>query len=164
MNGPVHFVAGKSRDHALDLPPVAKAQEIAVITASLRSCGSLKAGIVAEAVDEVRSLGQRETAMDVRRVHDRAFTARPFHDGRRTGSTGHSPCLGRGLEPKLRLCHGRAMAIQNRRAGGCFLVLAILIGTVWGVSAGNPMKGVLIGTLAGAAIAIAVWLADRIRR
>ena len=54
--------------------------------------------------------------------------------------------------------------MQNRRAGGCFLVLAILVGSIWGVAVGNPMKGVLIGTGAGAAIAIAVWLADRIRR
>ncbi len=41
---------------------------------------------------------------------------------------------------------------------------AILIGTVWGVAAGNPMKGVLIGTGAGAVIAAAIWLFDRKRR
>ena len=89
---------------------------------------------------------------------------RPFAKADELGQYAIHHVCWRGLEPKLRLCHGRAMAIQNRRAGGCFLVLAILIGTVWGVSAGNPMKGVLIGTAAGAAIAIAVWLADRIRR
>jgi hypothetical protein len=56
------------------------------------------------------------------------------------------------------------MPRHNTKAGGCFLVVAILIGAIWGVSAGNPMKGVLIGTAAGAAIAIAVWMVDRIRR
>lgn len=49
-------------------------------------------------------------------------------------------------------------------AGGCLWTAAILVGTVWGISAGNPMKGVLAGTIAGAAIAILVWLLDRTRR
>ena len=49
-------------------------------------------------------------------------------------------------------------------AGGFFWMAAILIGVVWGVSAGNPMKGILIGTALGALIAIAVWLVDRARR
>ena len=49
-------------------------------------------------------------------------------------------------------------------AGGFFWMAAILIGAVWGVSAGNPMKGILIGTALGALIAIAVWLVDRARR
>ena len=41
---------------------------------------------------------------------------------------------------------------------------AILIGAVWGVAAGNPMKGILIGTGVGGLIAVAVWLVDRSRR
>lgn len=41
---------------------------------------------------------------------------------------------------------------------------AILIGAVWGIAAGNPMKGVLLGTGIGAAIAAAVWLIDRRKR
>jgi hypothetical protein len=40
-------------------------------------------------------------------------------------------------------------------------MLAILIGSVWGVSIGNPMKGVLAGTIGGAAMATAIWLLDR---
>ena len=46
-------------------------------------------------------------------------------------------------------------------AGGFFLMAAILIGAVWGVSIGNPVKGLLIGTAIGIAIAVAVWLIDR---
>ena len=49
-------------------------------------------------------------------------------------------------------------------AGGFFWMAAILIGAVWGVAAGNPMKGILIGTGIGAATAAAVWLIDRSRR
>jgi hypothetical protein len=49
-------------------------------------------------------------------------------------------------------------------AGGFFWMAAILIGAVWGVAAGNPMKGILIGTGVGAAIAAAVWLIDRRKR
>lgn len=49
-------------------------------------------------------------------------------------------------------------------AGGFFWMAAILIGAVWGTVAGNPMKGILIGTGLGGAIAAAVWLLDRSRR
>ena len=41
---------------------------------------------------------------------------------------------------------------------------AIIIGTFGGLAAGNPMAGVLIGTGAGGAIALATWLIDRNRR
>lgn len=58
---------------------------------------------------------------------------------------------------------GPCMAKPLPRAGGFFLMAAILIGTVWGVAEGNPMKGVLIGTGLGALIATALWLFDRSR-
>jgi hypothetical protein len=55
------------------------------------------------------------------------------------------------------------MTTRVTRAGGCFLTLSILVGLVYGLSIENPMKGVLIGTAVGAAIAVLVWLADRLR-
>ena len=66
-----------------------------------------------------------------------------------------------GLEHTARLCHGRGMATRKPMAGGFFWMAAILIGAVWGIAAGNPMKGILIGTGLGAAIAVAIWLFDR---
>ena len=66
-----------------------------------------------------------------------------------------------GLERAARLCHWRRMATRKPLAGGFFWMAGILIGAVWGVAAGNPMKGILIGTGAGAAIAAAIWLLDR---
>ena len=56
------------------------------------------------------------------------------------------------------------MERTNLRAGGCFWMAAIIIGTFGGLAAGNPMAGVLIGTGAGGAIALATWLIDRNRR
>lgn len=56
------------------------------------------------------------------------------------------------------------MRTRSTRAGGLFLMLAILIGTVWGVMRGVPMVGVLRGTGIGIALALAVWLLDRLRR
>jgi hypothetical protein len=53
------------------------------------------------------------------------------------------------------------MVRPNARAGGCFLTLFILGGFLAGVALRNPMAGVLIGTAAGAALAVLVWLADR---
>ena len=52
----------------------------------------------------------------------------------------------------------------QRVSGGFFLMAAILIGFGWGVAKGDPMKGALIGTGVGIAIAIAIWLSDRARR
>lgn len=56
------------------------------------------------------------------------------------------------------------MTTRNTRAGGCFLTLCILAGFPLGLAIGNPMKGVLIGTAAGAALAVLLWLIDRRRR
>jgi len=39
----------------------------------------------------------------------------------------------------------------------------ILAGFVWGLAMRNPMKGVLIGTAIGAALAVVTWLIDRAR-
>jgi hypothetical protein len=55
--------------------------------------------------------------------------------------------------------HGRAMRTTTR-AGGCFLTLCILAGFPLGLAIRNPMKGILIGTGVGIAIAVALWLID----
>ena len=65
-----------------------------------------------------------------------------------------------GLERRVRLCHGRGMAKRTPMAGGFLLMAAILIGAVWGVATGNPMKGILIGTGTGIAVALLIWLLD----
>ena len=46
-------------------------------------------------------------------------------------------------------------------AGGFFLMAAIIGGGIWGITVGNPMLGLLIGTGIGIAIAVLVWLVDR---
>jgi hypothetical protein len=52
---------------------------------------------------------------------------------------------------------------SSTRAGGCFLTICILGGFVAGLAINNPMKGVLIGTGLGAALALLLWLMDRRR-
>lgn len=68
------------------------------------------------------------------------------------------------MAPTLRLWHGEVMVRPDARAGGCFLTLFILAGFILGLSIRNPMKGVLIGTAFGAALAILVWVTDRRRQ
>lgn len=53
MNGSAHFLVAEGRDHALDLPPVAEAHDIAGIAADLGARRRLEPGIVAEPVDQV---------------------------------------------------------------------------------------------------------------
>lgn len=55
------------------------------------------------------------------------------------------------------------MTRHTTRAGGCFLTLCILAGFVAGLAIRDPIKGVLIGTGIGAALALLLWLVDRRR-
>ncbi|MEO7187264.1 MAG: hypothetical protein ABIW58_02525 [Sphingomicrobium sp.] len=55
------------------------------------------------------------------------------------------------------------MGQRVTKAGGFFLTITILGGFALGVAAGEPMKGVLIGTAIGAFAAVLLWLADRRR-
>ena len=56
------------------------------------------------------------------------------------------------------------MQPKTTRAGGCFLMIAILLGFLGGLSIRDPLLGTLIGTGAGAVIAVIVWLLDLRRR
>ena len=49
---------------------------------------------------------------------------------------------------------------NTTRAGGCLLSICILGGFPLGLTIGNPLKGVLIGTGVGVALAVATWLID----
>jgi hypothetical protein len=53
------------------------------------------------------------------------------------------------------------MARRNARAGGFFLMVAILGGSAWGIARGEAMLGVLSGTALGIAAAVLLWLFDR---
>lgn len=52
---------------------------------------------------------------------------------------------------------------RTPRAGGFFLMAAILLGFAIGLATGDAMRGVIIGTALGIAIAVGLWLSDRRR-
>jgi len=56
------------------------------------------------------------------------------------------------------------MARQSTRAGGIFLPIGIFGGLLIGAVAGQPIVGLLIGTAAGIAGAIWLWISDRKRK
>jgi len=51
----------------------------------------------------------------------------------------------------------------TKRAGGCFIMAAILIGFAVGMVTGNALRGVWLGLAAGIVIALGLWVADRRR-
>ncbi len=56
--------------------------------------------------------------------------------------------------------------MQNRRtpaAGGIFLFLGPVIGTLYGIGRGEPILWMLYGFGAGVVLATIVWLADKRR-
>jgi hypothetical protein len=57
--------------------------------------------------------------------------------------------------------HSAAMTRPPRAAGGFFLIVAILVGFGLGVARGAPLPYTILGTLAGIALALLVWLLDR---
>src|SRR4051794_17168239 len=70
------LVAAQRRNHAFDLPPVAKARDIALITAALGTrCGFI-AGIVAKALHQLGRVGKRGPSVDEERVHVTPVTER----------------------------------------------------------------------------------------
>jgi len=69
VDRPADLVAAQRGNYALDLPPVAKANDIAQVAAALSTCGGLEAGGVAEALHQVGCVRKGKTAMDERRVH-----------------------------------------------------------------------------------------------
>lgn len=77
MDGPADLFAGQSCDHPFDLPPVTKARDIAEIAAALGPRGGLESGVVAETLDQLVGVGEREAAMDEGRVHVRDRKPRP---------------------------------------------------------------------------------------
>jgi hypothetical protein len=50
---------------------------------------------------------------------------------------------------------------RTRKAGGFFLMGAIMLGFAAGIATDDAMRGVVIGTAIGIVIALAIWLVDR---
>lgn len=133
---------------------MAEAHDIPLIAAALSKRRGLEAGIVAEAFDQVRRIGQSGSSMDEGRVHAKRFN--PAGVSRLRTSIVNAALTMFTLD-------GMAPLMRTTRAGGCFLTICILGGFAVGLAIRNPMKGVLIGTALGAALATLLWLLDRRR-
>ena len=64
MDGSAHFFAAENDDQSLDVPPVAKAHDIAVVPAAVGARRRLQHRLFAETVDQVSSVRKRGAAMD----------------------------------------------------------------------------------------------------
>ena len=56
------------------------------------------------------------------------------------------------------------MTTRTPAAGGIFLFLSPIIGALYGIGRGQPIKWMLIGFVIGTTLALAVWLVDRRKR
>jgi len=59
------------------------------------------------------------------------------------------------------MARGMTEKRRNAQAGGIFLFLAPIIGLLYGIGRGDPIKWLLVGFIIGLTIAIGVWLVDR---
>lgn len=48
-------------------------------------------------------------------------------------------------------------------AGGVFIALGMLLGAFAGIYVGQPSAGMIIGFLIGAALAVLIWIYDRVQ-
>ena len=56
------------------------------------------------------------------------------------------------------------MTTPTPTAGGFFLILPIVLGCGWGRISGRALHGAIIGLAVGLALAVVVWLVDRVRQ
>jgi TolB-like protein len=91
-----YLVTAEGRDHPLDLPPVAKARDIAVVAAALGADRRFEPGVIAKAVDQLGGISQRNAAVDEGTVHAPLLATRrfPTADDRRQRGVDH---VGRAL-------------------------------------------------------------------
>src|SRR5215212_4009536 len=69
VNGAAHVTAAQGGNHPFDLPPVAKARDVAVAARPPSAFGGLEFRRLSVAVDQLRRVGESQPAMDERRVH-----------------------------------------------------------------------------------------------
>ena len=157
MDSAGDFVAAQRRNDPLDLAPVAEASEVSIVATTLRPSGSLETCIIAVVPNEVRGISERNATVNEDRIHPPSLSAATVE--RLRTIIVNKPFTISGLGSTVFPCHGRPMQTSTR-AGGCFLTICILAGFPLGLAIGNPMKGVLIGTGVGIALAVLTWLID----
>lgn len=162
VDGAGHRRRRQIGDHALDLPPVAEAYDIADIATAIGANGGFQAGVVAEPFHQVGGVGQHRAAGDEKLFH--ATGINPAALSRlRTIIVNGAFTIAFALEKPGPTCHGSGMQQRNPMAGGFLLTLFIVVGFGWGIFAGQPLVGALGGTAVGLVAAILVWLIDRRR-
>ncbi len=50
---------------------------------------------------------------------------------------------------------------RNTAAGGIFLFVAPVLGALYGIGRGDPIKWMLLGFALGVALALVTWIVDR---
>lgn len=163
VDGAAHRLVAEHRDHPLDLAPAAEVDDIAEDPAAVGADRRLRHGVLAEAGDELGSVGQGFPAGEM----DVVTQGFPLSFPRSvlawiSFQTAHN---GRLTPDKMRrLCHGRGMSGGKfTQAGGFILAASILIGAVVGTVLRQSTIGLLAGFVVGVAIAVLIWLVDRRR-
>jgi hypothetical protein len=147
----------QQRDHPLDLPPVAKALNIAVVPTARRAHPGFALRRVTVGADQFVRIVQGGSSRDEEQVHRQAVSGIGFPGAPKDGVNGAFT-----IGPRAAFAYAAAMR-RNSLSGGFFLFAAILVGFGFGVAWGDPLRGVLAGTAVGAVAALLLWLWDRRR-
>ena len=115
-----------------------KRDDIARVAAGLGAHRGFEPGIVAELVDQLRSVGERVAAGDVGCVHAPSINPRPLSRlPTNVVNASFTTLIVARTGEERRCCHGGVMQTPTTHAGGFLLILAIFAGFAGGIATGQ---------------------------
>lgn len=172
MDAADRLVAREQHDQPLDLPPAAEMEVVAQVARAVGERRRLELGIAAETLDEIMGIGDRAGIGQVK-LHCLPASARavpaPAEPRPLALRKGKRSLAGRPTRPtaaRLASRHGtwqgpRMAQPPSPSAGGAFIALGAIGGSVIGFLVDQTSAGLFAGTALGILAALAIWWRGR---
>lgn len=156
------LIVAQRGDHPLDLSPMAEAKNVASVPALLGADCRFIARIASKAINQFMRVPKGSASCDEEAVHSKPCSLGAFRLV--PTKSVNAPFTTSRLVYRPGVWQSAAMQTRSSMAGGFLLIVCLFAGLIVGVRMNQPSLGVLLGTLAGALVAVAVWVFDRRRR